>query len=503
MATYNTSKPKKTLSQISINDFSGGMIYSANPSSYKEGSKTNQYSYARGMTPFVGGSFERYNALNSGYGVTNLTDTNTYLTSYPVSMAYIGSGSAIVVLNNGRLISYGSLPGGGTAAKYDPASATAGYSIVPYATMVSSTLKNTLTYTYSGTLSHVYLGRIESDLTSSANDIYQQLDIGLIPANVPHFQLVGDDGTLYITNGNYIATLIGQGGTNGTFSATGIALPKNLTAVGLANYYGNLMILATSNFGTSVVGKTYVIPWQFNSAISTTIYELNVGYPTAILHNNDQLLVWANGTLHQFTGSTFKRMYIDVGSPAQNQVFIWNDISCWARDYGIMAYGSLEGTTDTGLHCINSNSPNIGGYVGSDPTGVTCYMSGVVVTPASNFLTRVDVTKYNSNKSWESQVYSIPYGSVLKQLIVKFTALNETLTFNIENIRGTGSTVFDTLYTASITAAKLEDYNVFMSALNVRASRVLIDFTSNNTTQLGISEIIIYYEPGTDKIQTF
>lgn len=467
----------KSLSQIAINDFSGGIIYDF--SGYKDGAD-NQYSQARGFSPLIGTGSRRYGALNSGYGYSTFSDTTSKVTSKIVSMSFNQSDQFTALQDNGYLVSYHT---GNFQSSYLATGAVVGWEVIDYSYNVSGSLGFSLCYTYD-TATTSYFGTIRTDFGHTTG---QSDTLGTLTYGVPHRMLTGEDGTLYITNGNYIATYEGTTGTNGTFNATALKLASNMIAVGFANYYGNLMILCNTGASYNYIGKSYVIPFEFGSSLSKLKYELTEGNATAILADDRNLYVFSNGDMQSFDGYAFQTLYRNIGSPTQNQVFLYNNTACWVKDFvGIMGYG--QANASKGLHCTSSVYPVSGGVASGHPQGTLYYVA------QATSLQYVDTTKNDgTDKYWISKNYQIMPKSVLKYIYFKFNALDETLSVAIQGISNGG--IAD-LYTFTITKTMLENGNMFRLPLNVEANKFLITINSDATKELSIDEITVLYESG-------
>jgi hypothetical protein len=198
-----------------------------------------------------------------------------------------------------------------------------------------------------------------------------------------HPMIVGDDGALYIGNGNSLAKLVGDGGGNGTLS-TPLSFPTGTVIKSFTKYPDYLIIFAERNSGESGLyrGNSFAYFWNYQSQNFNFIYDLAdnivtsggnwLGTPFCFTYGRA-----GNGNggaistkLKIFNGTKFEQVLeYDGEAPGHGAVEIYNGMITWSYGNAVNGFMVSYGSPWPG------RIPNSFNYI-SEPSGVTNLTGG-------------------------------------------------------------------------------------------------------------------------------
>jgi hypothetical protein len=193
------------------------------------------------------------------------------------------------------------------------------------------------------------------DISSGALNVFYDNFLSTQPTDAftltkdRHPMIVGDDGALYIGNGNSLAKLIGDGGGNGTLS-TPLSFPRGTVIRSFTKYPDYLVIFAKRNSNSLYRGTSVAYFWNYQSKNYNFAYDLSdnevtagfnwLGTPGCFTYGRK-----ANGKdictkLKLFNGTKFEQVLeYDGSSPTHGAVEIYDSMITWV--YGDSSLGKI------------------------------------------------------------------------------------------------------------------------------------------------------------------
>lgn len=183
----------------------------------------------------------------------------------------------------------------------------------------------------------------------------------------PHPMIIGDDGVLYIANGNKLASLDGRTVASGTFTPAALTLPSGYIITGFSKARNHLFIYAERLPGASAVypGEATVFPWTYDHAAS---YEVPIdlpansvsggctfnGVPGCFIAGRQGSLVGKASRLMLFDGARFKEIAAFNGAiPSHGGVEVNSSSITWLSAGNIYRWGTpYQGIGDATLNII-------------------------------------------------------------------------------------------------------------------------------------------------------
>lgn len=253
--------------------------------------------------------------------------------------------------------------------------------------------------------------------------------------DLPRPLVIGDDDTLLIGSGNSVHGLDGATGTNGTFEANRLTLPRGYIITAFARLPQYLAIFAyyspsgnavTPNFVSSGPAKCFL--WDYLSNDPTFIYDLNDYVVTAAVETSDGnigcftqgLEPQPDGTnrfskLQLYNGQGFEIVQNFVGNaPGKGGCFTNGGAIYWNSDGVIHSYGAPFPGLPTGLNRIASGSGTAARLLLHNYTSNKIVLSSGTTT--SGGLQRLVTSQYSATAAMTTALADpqFPYGQVGK-----------------------------------------------------------------------------------------
>lgn len=253
--------------------------------------------------------------------------------------------------------------------------------------------------------------------------------------DLPHPMIVGDDDTLLIGDGNAVHGLDGATGTNGTFEANRLTLPRGYIIRAFARLPQYLAVFAhyspsgnavTPNFVSSGPAKCFV--WDYLSLDPTYIYDLNDYVVTAAVETSDGNIGCftqgmepiPDGTnrfskLQLYNGSGFDVVQNFVGNaPGKGGCLVNGGAIYWNSDGVLHSYGSPFPGLPTGLNRVASGSGTTARLLLKQFTSNKMVIASGTTT--SGGLQRLVTNQYSATGAFTTSLADpqFPYGQVGK-----------------------------------------------------------------------------------------
>lgn len=239
------------------------------------------------------------------------------------------------------------------------------------------------------------VGRIVTAFDNNFSDFMSTTPatFGTLSTSV-HPMCVGNDDVLYIGNGNIVAGYDGANGANGTFTASKLVLPSDLTITSFQNLPNYLVIFAsrTSTTTGSYASESIVFFWDMISADPTYKFNVDTFTITASFQYGSTVGCFGvGGSGGSYGGAGFIKMFMYdgtrfdlvknfpicvAGTVNRNSVIVLDETIYFASFTGsftgsthsaVYAYGKELG--DWKLNCIYSDGKSSGNFLDSFKNG--------------------------------------------------------------------------------------------------------------------------------------
>ena len=247
----------------------------------------------------------------------------------------------------------------------------------------------------------------------------------------PHPMIVGDDGFLYIGDGNVVNSLDGQTGANGTYEASSLDLPVGYVITSFAKVENYLVIFA---YRSELSGSSYykaeatAFFWDMISPTFTYSYDLKGNYVNGGFNWKNTVGCFTQGSspyiyenklssLLIFDGSKFEpvRSFTD-NIPGHGGVEVIDDVIYGNCGGVVYQYGNPHPTEDSSFNRITEFGGTTSGGFLANFAGSSLY--GSAGTTSSGGFEKMS-GGYYSNALFRTPTANLPFGSDMKGRIKK------------------------------------------------------------------------------------
>lgn len=356
MPKLSTQRNRRTIT-FDKDSFVGGFApdFGSSRSQALEG-KNNEYTYGNGISFWRSGF---YGHIAPGETYVKVDDAGSIVNSPLVNMRVASTARSYALLSNGRIIRTDTTGGSVDQAVYMDTANTSGEDII---TIKASTGTEYVIWSYNGTVGAADIGIVGLDLSTGLNATWFTTTLaggaltngaGTIPHKMMYRTIFKD---IFITNGQYIATITLGAGTAGTGNAQALNLGIGFVAQSLCQYGNYIAIVgnqAASNNTLGYTGNTCRLwLWDGTSPDINFAYDIPDNYVAKVINDNGTLKVFTQGKnnttkLLRFNGSGFSTINefnstLIGDTPKHDAVEIYQDMVHWAS--GTNLYNE-------GLHC--------------------------------------------------------------------------------------------------------------------------------------------------------
>ena len=179
---------------------------------------------------------------------------------------------------------------------------------------------------------------------------------GMLSAAVPHPMIEGDNGNVYIGNGNKLSSFDGQTGTYGTYTSNCLDLPVGMEITSLFKVNDYLGITAWKKMIASGLNtKSYVYLWDYVSESFNQVIPIDDNKITSSFNHNGTVYLFTTGRDKTF----LKRLDSGGVKTIKRLHYITSSIDSWSlnppKNKAVETMGSrVYFGTDGGYNCVFS-----------------------------------------------------------------------------------------------------------------------------------------------------
>lgn len=456
-----------------------------------------------------------------GYTFTVLADASTRVNALPLNGCVDSAGEAFSVLDNARVVQFGVADGvidAHNATAHGAHTNLAGEDILPY----KNATDEYVLYSFNDA-TDADVGRRTKSSGAYDDDwlstIATQTNGSTLTLGVPHKMVIGPDGGIHITNGQYLAyhdpssTAVDYKKLNLGYGFVATDIKRKGSYLVISGYQANTYITSFSR------AESRVWYWDTTSPFYNFVYDLKDNYVSALGLGESLLYAFTQGRggttkVKALTGSEFETLFEHTGMgnpPKPGSIEFMR---------GILEYGEPAG--NCGLYGVDGrafHNPTLvttDGQTSSSALGMVKNLSGSGLyvgrkTGSDYHIVKQNFSGYYINADMRTAAYELPYKSRLTKIIIHLSqfgtgaSLLFSLFKNFATVSlGGGSdltalTLTNAVYgaVASITIpakslAKCKDINTLM--LNLR-----FNHATATATAAVVRAIDIHYQP-TEKV---
>ena len=455
---------------------------------------------------------ERLGHIAPGEVFSPMTDASTRINQLPLNGGVVSTGAGLMVLANSRVVRTTTLDNPSTDANDDVGlvSGHSGHSAV-------ETTNNPDIVVFKDRAGTEYAIITYSDNTDADgalvnasgtitdDDFFSTLSgSGALTRGVPLKIAQGPDGNIYITNGKYIASIVTSGNTVIT-SAVGdvdaLALGSGWVASGICAYKDKLAIVGYKAV-TYITGVTRsecrVWMWDMTSTTGYNFaFDIPDNYASGIYFDGKDLLAFTNGRnnsskIFRFNGLAFELAFESTllspsGTPRQGGLESYQNSVHIASGTGVYQYFA------GGLHhrMVLTDGTNVATSVGMlKNLEQNKLFAGVTITgPAYRVYYQDQFTEYYPNATLRTRLYTLPYRSNLRKIIVYFSQFGAgaSFTLTVFNDYATSSIFTQTITNATEGAITSKEFIITGSS---RINSFYLDLTFDHSAQTNTAAIV-------------
>ena len=430
-----------------------------------------KYSKSTAINPFTYG---RIGQIAAGEAYSNIADGSERVTALPLNGVVNSFGTALIILENGTVVTVAS----DAVQATQRVTAVAGTTVHTGHTGSSPDIGGEDILVYKNATNEYVLyswnddtdgdiGRMLYDTSSPDDDWWSDAATSgeVLTKGVAHKMCIGPDGNVYVTNGQYIAKL---DITTSTVTMAALNLGTGFIATDIKTFRNQLVIVgykATTFISGFSNSESRAWFWDTTSPFHNQMFNLQDNYVSAILAH-DNLYVFTNGRSQTtkvkfFNGNGFETIFesAQIGSyPKPGSVDIFQNMVHYAPNGGSQIFcldgksfhyrSTLSSATDIGMvKNLYLNVLYVGKRVSSTYT-----------------IEKLTYDTYVVDAKFLDSIRSLPYKSTVKKIIVYFSQFGSGASLLISMFRNyatafTGESGADDLLTTASPSQTINSTN--------------------------------------------
>lgn len=383
--------------------------------------------------------------IGPGEAFTALTDTGSRVTGLPLNGVIRSDSEMFVILDNARIVQFGV---DDVIDAHNATVAVTGEDILVYKNSTDEYILYSWNDATNGDVGRMdkTTGTYDDDWLSTV--VTTQTNGANLTKDVPHKLLIGKDGLVYITNGNYIAQ---WDDAADEIDYQAFQVTPGFTVRSIENYGDRLAILCDKDsvFSDFSLGESKLLFWDFSSTQPDFVYDLEDSSVNASIVHNGLLYAWTIGRdasqkVKVFNGSTFENVVetTHLGEPPRyGSVGMFEDKVHFAPQ-GTNGTGKLACLDGTAIH--DRARPTDAGKasdVGMVKNLASRFLYCGATISGSDKILKLDINKYwngtgGLDSYWRSRLFAIEPNSTITKFHIYLSQWGTGAKFYLHFVKG-------------------------------------------------------------------